>query len=116
MTRTQTRSVAATVLTYALGGIALADLVLHILVRDVEPLRVAGNVVVMMTAVIILIRADARVPWIPLLAGAVNLGLNILFIALEGIGPLGVILIVATTVLAVLTALALRPGSSVARP
>jgi hypothetical protein len=115
VTRTQ-RSLAATVLTYALGGIALADLVLHILVRDVEPLRVTGNVVVMMTAVIILIRADARVPWIPLLAGAVNLGLNILFIALERIGPLGVILIVATTVLAVLTALALRPGSSVARP
>lgn len=112
MTRTADRSPAATALTFAFGGIALADLVLHILVRDVEPLRVTGNVVVMMTAVIILIRADARVPWIPLLGGAVNLGLNIVFVALEGIGPVGAVLIAITTVLAVLTALAMRSAAA----
>jgi hypothetical protein len=104
MTRTRT----ATALIIALGAVAVIDFLIHLAVNDLEPLRVTGNAVILLASVVILVVPRAARSWVALLAGGVNLALNVVFIGLEGIGPLGVVLILVTTVLAVLAAASLR--------
>ncbi|CAN5529630.1 hypothetical protein BH10ACT7_BH10ACT7_04850 [soil metagenome] len=98
----------ARVVVIAIAVLNVVDIIVHVLVDDVEPLRVTGNVVAIAAALALLLWPRARRALTPLIAAAVNLGLNIVFIALQGIGPLGVILIAVTTVLLVVVAVALR--------
>lgn len=98
----------ARVLTIAVAALNIVDILVHVLVNDVEPLRVTGNVIVIAAALAMLLWPRARRVLTPLIAAAVSLGLNLVFIAVSGIGPLGVILILATTVLLGVTALVMR--------
>ncbi len=86
----------------------VGDAGLHVAIDQVEPLRIAGNVVVLVASVALLTIPPTRIPLVPLLAGAVSLALNVVFIATSGIGPLGAVLVGLTTVLLVATALSLR--------
>lgn len=96
------------ILTIAVALLNLGDIALHVAIDDVEPLRVSGNIVVIVAAFVILLWPRARRLITPIIAAAVNLVLNLVFIALEGIGPLGAVLIAVTTVLLAVLALALR--------
>lgn len=95
-------------LVIAVAVVNLGDAVLHVAIDQVEPLRIAGNVVVLAVAVALLAIDATRLPIVPLLAGAVSLALNVVFIATWGIGPLGAVLVGLTTLLLVATALSLR--------
>lgn len=98
----------ARILTLAVALLNLGDIALHVAIDDVEPLRVTGNIVVIVAAFVLLLWPRARRLITPIIAAAVNLVLNNVFIALEGIGPLGVVLIAVTTLLLVALALTLR--------
>lgn len=99
------------VLTIAVLVINLGDIALHVAIDDVEPLRIAGNVVVLVAAVLMLATARARHPLVPLVAGAVSLALNLVFIATEGIGGLGAVLVATTSLLLAAATLAMRRRS-----
>lgn len=96
---------------FIVTGILLAlngfDIVLHVVIDDVEPLRIAGNVIVLVSALGILVIPRVRRAWVAFAAGAWNLVLNLIFIAQEGIGTLGLVLVAATTVLCVVLAVQL---------
>ena len=98
----------ARILTLAVALLNLGDIALHVAIDDVEPLRVTGNIVVIVAAFVLLLWPRARRLITPIIAAAVNLVLNNVFTALEGIGPLGVVLIAVTTLLLVALALTLR--------
>lgn len=84
-----------------LAVLTVFDIVLHVAIDDVEPLRIAGNIIVLTTALGILVIPRLRRAWIAFAAGAWNLVLNLIFINQEGIGTLGAALVAATTVLCV---------------
>lgn len=84
-----------------LAVLTVFDIVLHVAIDDVEPLRIAGNIIVLTTALGILVISRLRRAWIACAAGAWNLVLNLIFINQEGIGTLGAALVAATTVLCV---------------
>lgn len=86
----------------------VGDIVLHVAIDQVEPLRIAGNIVVIAAALGLLAIGTRRTPVIPILAGAVNLGLNVVFIVTSGIGGLGAVLIALTTILLAVLAGSLR--------
>ena len=100
----------ARILTIAVAALNIGDVLVHVIVDDVEPLRVTGNVVVIGAALAMVLWPRARHVLAPLIAAAVNLGLNVVFIALQSIGPLGLLLILATTVLLGIIAAAMRRG------
>lgn len=108
MEQPRSLSTLARALSIAVGVLNVGDIALHIAIDDVEPLRVAGNIVVIVAAFVILLWPRARRLITPIIAAVVNLALNLIFIALEGIGPLGAILIAATTLLLVAITLTLR--------
>lgn len=83
-------------LVIALLAVNIFDVVIHVAIDQVEPLRVTSNVVVIVTSILMLALPRARSPWLAGVVGLVYLALNLTFIALDGIGPLGVILIVVT--------------------
>lgn len=99
------------VITGILAALTVFDIVIHVVSDQVEPLRIAGNIIVLVAALGILVVPRVRRAWVPIAAGLWNLVLNIIFIAQQGIGALGVALIAATTVLCVVLAvqLARRP-------
>lgn len=99
------------IVTGILAALTVFDIVLHVVIDDVEPLRIAGNVIVLVSALGILVIPRLRRAWVAFAAGAWNLVLTLVFIAQDGIGPLGIALVAATTVLClVLTVqLARRP-------
>lgn len=105
-------STLARVLTVAALVLNIADIALHVAIDDVEPLRIAGNIVVVAATIAVLAWPRARRATVPLCAAGASLGLNVGFTALEGIGPLGAVLVAATTLLLVGVAVALgrRPG------
>lgn len=98
----------ARVLTIAVLVLNIGDIVLHVVIDDVEPLRIAGNVVVLLATIALLFWPSARRSVVPLLAAIVSLGLNLAFIATEGIGPLGAVLVATTTLLLAGVGLAMR--------
>ena len=98
-------------LTIAVAAVNVVDIVVHVLVDDVEPLRVTANVIVIVTALALLFWSRVRHALTPLFAAVASLGLNLVFIATQGIGSLGVILIATTTVLLVAIALVMRRRS-----
>lgn len=107
--RTRPRSVL--VLSAILTVMTVFDIVLHVAIDQVEPLRISGNFVVLAAALAVFFVPSARRAWVPALAGAISLALNLVFILREGIGPLGAVLVAASTALCVAIAIVLaRPG------
>lgn len=102
-------------LTLVLAGLLVAlnvfDIVVHVATDQVEPLRIAGNVVVLVASLALLFVASARRAWVPAVAGGVSLALNAVFIALNGIGVAGAVLVAVTTVLCIALAVILARGS-----
>lgn len=96
------------VLTIAVAAVNLGDIVLHVAIDQVEPLRIAGNVVVIAAALGMLASETLRTPIVPILAALANLVLNLVFIVSFGIGGLGAVLIALTTILLALLAGSLR--------
>lgn len=96
------------VLTIVVALINLGDIVLHVAIDQVEPLRIAGNIVVIGAALGMLAVAALRKPLVPIGAGVVSLVLNLVFIVTSGIGGLGAVLIALTTILLALLAGSLR--------
>lgn len=96
-----------------LAALTVFDIVIHVATNQVEPLRIAGNVTVLVAALALLVTLWARRAWVPIAAGLGNLILNVIFITREEIGTLGIVLIAATTVLCLVLAvqLARRPKS-----
>lgn len=101
-------STLARALTIAVLVVNVFDIALHVAIDDVEPLRIAGNVVVLLAAILMLTMSRARQALVPLIAGSVSLALNLVFIATEGIGPLGGVLVATTSLLLAGATLALR--------
>lgn len=89
------------IVTGILAALTVFDIVLHVAIDDVEPLRIAGNIIVLATALGILVIPRMRRAWIAFAAGAWNLVLNLVFIGQEGIGMLGALLVAVTTVICV---------------
>ena len=87
------------VLTIVVALVNVGDIALHVAIDLVEPLRIAGNIVVIVAALGILAVSALRKPVIPIAAALVNLALNLVFIAIFGIGGLGAVLIALTTIL-----------------
>jgi hypothetical protein len=87
------------------------DVVVHVVTDQVEPLRIAGNVIVIISALGILTLPRVRRAWVPIAAGLWSLVLNIIHIAQSGIGTAGMVFIAGTTVLCLVLAvqLARRP-------
>lgn len=96
------------VLTVVVAIVNVADIVLHVAIDQVEPLRIAGNIVVLATAIGMLAISALRKPIVPVVAGLVSLVLNLVFIVTSGIGGLGAVLIALTTILLALLAGSLR--------
>jgi hypothetical protein len=84
-----------------LALITVFDIVIHVATDQVEPLRIAGNVIVLVASLGILAIPAVRRAWVPAAAGLWNLVLNVIHVTNEGIGTLGVVLIAATTVLCI---------------
>ncbi|WP_395639042.1 hypothetical protein [Pseudolysinimonas sp.] len=98
----------ARVLTVILLLVNVGDAVLHVAIDQVEPLRIAGNVVVIVAGLGMLAVKALRRPAVPLVAAGANLVLNLVFIVTSGIGGLGAVLIALTTVLLATIAGSLR--------
>jgi len=96
------------VLTVVVALVNVGDIVLHVAIDQVEPLRIAGNIVVILAAIGMLVSATLRTPRLPMLAMVLNLALNLAFIAMFGIGGLGAVLIALTTILLATIAGSLR--------
>jgi hypothetical protein len=86
----------------------VGDIVLHVAIDQVEPLRIAGNIVVIVAALAMLAIPALRRPIVPIIAALISLGLNLAFIVTSGIGGLGAVLIALTTILLALLAGSLR--------
>jgi hypothetical protein len=95
-------------LTVAIALVNVGDIVLHVAIDQVEPLRIAGNIVVIVAALGMLAVGALRIPVVPILAGLLSLVLNLIFIVTSGIGGLGAVLIALTTILLALLAGSLR--------
>lgn len=106
-----TRSRSALVLSAILAVMTVFDIVLHVAIDQVEPLRISGNLVVLAASLALLFVPAARRAWVPALAGAISLALNVVFIVREGIGPLGAVLVAASTVLCAAIAIVLARTS-----
>jgi hypothetical protein len=84
-----------------LAAVTIFDIVIHVASDQVEPLRITGNAVVLAASLAMLAVPRLRRAWVAIAAGSANLALNAVFIAREGIGTLGWILVGTTTVLCV---------------
>ncbi len=87
------------------------DVVVHVVTDQVEPLRIAGNVIVIVSALGVLVIPRVRRAWVPIAPGLWSLVLNIIHITQSSIGTAGIVFIAATTVLCLVLAvqLARRP-------
>jgi len=87
------------IVTSVLGLITVFDIVIHVATDQVEPLRIAGNIIVLVSVFGVLLLPRLRLVWVAVAAGGWNLVLNLIHISLNGIGALGIALIAVTTVL-----------------
>ena len=87
------------------------DVVVHVVTDQVEPLRIAGNIIVIVSALGVLLIPRVRRAWVAIAAGLWSLVLNLIHISQSGIGTAGIVFIAATTVLCLVLAvqLARRP-------
>ena len=97
------------VLAIVVALVNVGDIVLHVAIDQVEPLRIAGNLVVIVAALGMLAVGALRRPAVPIAAALVSLVLNLVFIVTAGIGGLGAVLIALTTVLLATIAGSVRP-------
>lgn len=102
----------ARVLTVVITLVNVGDIVLHVAIDQVEPLRIAGNIVVIAAAIGMLAVHALRTPAVAIGAALVSLALNLVFIITSGIGGLGAVLIALTTILLGLLAGSLRGSRS----
>jgi hypothetical protein len=98
----------ARVLIVVVALVNVGDIVLHVAIDQAEPLRIAGNIVVIVAALGMLAIPALRRPIVPIIAALISLGLNLVFIVTSGIGGLGAVLIALTTILLALLAGSLR--------
>jgi hypothetical protein len=98
----------ARILIVVVALVNVGDIALHVAIDQVEPLRIAGNVVVIVAALGMLWLDALRSAVVPIVAALVNLGLNVVFIVTSGIGGLGAVLIALTTILLATLAGSLR--------
>ncbi len=77
----------------------VADIVLHIAIDQAEALRITGNIVLIGINAAILVRPTWGRSGTCLVAGGLYLACNLIFIVEHGIGALGMILIVSSTLL-----------------
>ena len=98
----------ARILIVVVALVNLGDIVLHVAIDQVEPLRIAGNLVVIAAAIGMFAVAALRTPVTPIVAGLASLALNLVFVVTSGIGGLGAVLIALTTILLALLAGSLR--------
>lgn len=96
------------VLTIVVALVNVGDIVLHVAIDQAEPLRIAGNIVVIVAALGMLAAGALRRPSVAIAAAVVNLTLNLVFIVSSGIGGLGAVLIALTTILLAMIAGSLR--------
>lgn len=103
------------IVTSVLGLITVFDIVIHVATDQVEPLRIAGNIIVLVSVFGVLLLRRLRRVWVAVAAGGWNLVLNLIHISQNGIGALGIALIAVTTVLWLVLAIlfARRPKSVV---
>ena len=87
------------IVTSVLGLITVFDIVIHVATDQVEPLRIAGNILVPVSVFGVLLLPSLRLVWVAVAAGGWNLVLNLIHISQNGIGALGIALIAVTTVL-----------------
>lgn len=88
----------------AIVVINIFDILLHIAINQPELLRIAGNVIII-GAVLMVIKNSKVSYFITLLTAAMlNLILNLIFIINNGIGTLGILLIIITTLLVTIAA------------
>ena len=85
----------------ALVIVNVFDIVIHVATDQVEPLRITGNVIILISSLVLLTVPGSRRAWVPLLAGALSLALNLVFVANEGLGRAGWILVGTTTLLSI---------------
>ncbi len=83
------------------AAVNVFDIVIHVGADQLEPLRIAGNVIVLLAALALFAVPRLRRAWVEIAAGTGNLVLNGVFIAREAIGTLGWILVGTTNVLCV---------------
>jgi hypothetical protein len=77
----------------------VVDAIIHIVTDQVEPLRIASNVVVILAAALMLAVPALNRQMVAVTADVLYLGLNLVFIVLDGIGGLGLLLVIVTVVL-----------------
>ena len=87
------------IVTSVLGLITVFDIVIHVATDQVEPLRIAGNIIVLVSVFGVLLLRRLRRVWVAVAAGGWNLVLYLIHISQNGIGALGIALIAVTTVL-----------------
>ncbi len=75
------------------------DTVLHIAINQPEPLRITSNLIMIAASLLILLKIKLDKRYVVLSALVLYLALNLIFIMNNGIGNLGVILIMTTTIL-----------------
>ena len=100
------------VLGIAAIALNVVDALLHVATDQVEPLRIAGNVVVVLGGILLLALPALRRAILPVAIALVSLALNLIVILTTGIGTVGLVLIGVTTVLLGALAVTLRrsPG------
>ena len=96
-----------------LGTLVLnvADAILHVATDQVEMLRIASNLLLIVTSAAFLLRPAWARSATCLAAAGLYFTLNALSVATQGIGPPGIMLIAASTLLLSLAALLLRSTS-----
>ena len=75
------------------------DVVVHVVTDQVEPLRIAGNIIVIVSALGVLLIPRVRRAWVAIAAGLWSLVLNLIHLSQSGIGTAGIVFIAGTTVL-----------------
>lgn len=85
--------------TYALLLVNVFDVLLHIAINQPELLRIVGNIIIVAASILIILKTKLNHRYLSLAGLVFYLALNIIFIINNGIGNLGVILILTTTIL-----------------
>lgn len=89
----------------AIVVINIFDILLHIAINQPELLRITGNVIII--GAVLMVIKNSKVSYFTTLltAAMLNLILNLIFIINNGIGTLGILLIIITTILVTIAAL-----------
>lgn len=84
---------------YALFFVNIFDILLHIAINQPELLRIISNLIIIFASILIILKTKLNHKYIVSLGLISYLALNIIFVVNNGIGNLGIILILTTTIL-----------------